>query len=457
MTGSVVRGPVRRLRAALERAPRRVVVLGAAAAVLVLLVAGAALWWVQRPYASDLDGVAGRSSVVSPGLAARTLARLRQAVVSGDRAAARDLAPADDPRAADLLEAVVDNARALDVVDLGLRYVDEVPAADGTPGAQWPAAVELTWRFAGFDTGASRVETVVAFAREGERVSVVGFGALPTTDQPFGSPGTGVAAGTRTPIWLTGPVEVRRGGQVLVLAADEVARGLDGYEDLAAFAVPAVARDAPGWDERLVVEVPRDVASLAAAIGAEEDSVAAAAAVTATSDGTDGGDAGGVHVYVNAAVFDTLGPRGAELVMNHEAVHVATRAPGSPAPTWLVEGYADYVALRDADVPERRAAAQVAQRVRDDGVPTSLPTPADFDLTGTHAGATYEAAWLACVVLADEAGPAALRRVYTAADRGVPLTTALARSTDLDVAGLTRLWQDRLREVSRRAAGEDAA
>ncbi|WP_299057775.1 hypothetical protein [uncultured Nocardioides sp.] len=449
MTGSVVRGP----RAWVARVPRR---LAVGVLVVVLVAVGAGAWWVQRPYASDLGDTAGRSAgTVSPGLAARALAQLRTALVDGDRGTARALAPSDDPAAADLLEAVVDNVEALRVDDLGLRYVDEVPAAEGTPAGRWPAAVELTWRFEGLDPGRSSVETVVGFARDADRVAVTGFGpaaGAATGEAPFGGSGASTSAGTRTPVWLSGPVEVRRGPGVLVLAASEVAGELDRYAALADAAVPAVAADVPDWDRRLVVEVPRDGAALAAAVGSDEGSVAAAAAITAAVDGSPGAEAGGVHVFVNPAVLDPLGARGAQLVMSHEAVHVATRAPGSPAPTWLVEGYADYVALQGAGIDEQRAAAQVAERVREDGAPATLPTPADFDLNGTHAGATYEAAWLACVLLAERAGPDGLRRVYERADAGEPLPSALAGATDLDVAALTRLWQERLRAVARRAS-----
>ena len=39
--------------------------------------------------------------------------------------------------------------------------------------------------------------------------------------------------------------------------------------------------------------------------------------------------------------------------MSHEATHVATDASTSAVPLWLLEGFADYVALRDVDLPRR--------------------------------------------------------------------------------------------------------
>ncbi|WP_296605383.1 hypothetical protein, partial [Nocardioides sp.] len=136
---------------------------------------------------------------VSPGLAAQTLTRFQKAVRAGDLEAARALAPADDPAAAELLAAVVRNAEALRVDDFTLRYVD----AEGALGVDgdWNAAVDATWRFAGFDRAPARAEIMVELREEGERVALTGFGG-----------------GDRvSPLWLSGPLQVRRTARTLVL------------------------------------------------------------------------------------------------------------------------------------------------------------------------------------------------------------------------------------------------
>ena len=56
---------------------------------------------------------------------------------------------------------------------------------------------------------------------------------------------------------------------------------------------------------------------------------------------------------MNPPVFEPLGPQGAQIVMSHEAAHVATDAAASSMPTWLLEGFADYVALAHVDLPVR--------------------------------------------------------------------------------------------------------
>jgi hypothetical protein len=45
-----------------------------------------------------------------------------------------------------------------------------------------------------------------------------------------------------------------------------------------------------------------------------------------------------VHVFVNPEVFDRLQPTGAQVVLSHEAVHVATDAARSDVAPWLLEG-----------------------------------------------------------------------------------------------------------------------
>src|SRR4051794_10008755 len=95
--------------------------------------------------------------------AQQTLEDLVRAVTSGSRADAVATAASGSR---DLLGSVYDNAAALHVGDLSLRYVDE-----GTPLDQhdqvelgpsaWRATVQLTYRIDGFDTAPARLETAV--------------------------------------------------------------------------------------------------------------------------------------------------------------------------------------------------------------------------------------------------------------------------------------------------------
>ncbi len=72
--------------------------------------------------------------------------------------------------------------------------------------------------------------------------------------------------------------------------------------------------------------------------------------------------------------------------------------------------------------------------MRRDGVPEALPGQAEFATGTTHLGATYESAWLACVLLADRGGERALVRFYDSVSSGTPLATALRQGFGLSEA-----------------------
>jgi hypothetical protein len=203
----------------------------------------------------------------------------------------------------------------------------------------------------------------------------------------------------------------------------------------------------PQWRTGLVVEVPPDAEALDAALDAEPGQYAGIAAVTSSADGSTAPDAP-IHVFLNPSVFDRLGDTGAQVVMSHEAVHVATRAPNSLMPQWLVEGFADYVALRRVDLPFSVTASQIIGQVRREGAPRALPGPAEFESTDRHLGAAYEAAWLACVVLADHGGEDALVDYYGAVDGGADERAALRERFGWTESQLVAAWRQRLRDLA---------
>jgi hypothetical protein len=404
-------------------APARRRWLAAASALLLAAVAGLA-FLVTR----DGDYVASPGGAVrpepEPAEAARALSTLQAAVEGRDADSAVTLA-GDSEAGADLLRTVLANAESLDVADFTLRYVDET-SSTSAEGA-WTAAVDMTWRFSGFDREPVREEVLVAFDGTGPGATVTGIGG----------------GDRRTPLWLTAPLEVQRNGDSLVLVAGSAADA-DRYAAQAAVAVPAVRAVLPAWPGGLVVEVPGSAEALDAMLAAEPGTYADIAAVSATVDGTLTPTSPS-HVFVNPDLYRDLGSVWEQVVMTHEATHIATEAPvTSGMPLWLLEGFADYVALRDTDLPMSKTAGQIIAQVRADGVPDALPGPAEFDATATHLGAAYEAAWLACVVVADLAGEEALVRVYDDVRRGQDIGSTLRSSVGVGEAGLTRRWRARL-------------
>ena len=171
--------------------------------------------------------------------------------------------------------------------------------------------VDLSWRFDGFDRSAARTEVLVSFAPDGDELGITAFG------DSAGSPRG------RTPLWLGGAVSVASTPEALVLVdgtsaqAAEVARRV-------ALGIDVVHRVLPDWQPRVVVEVPASAADLNRALGVPQGTYDNIAAVTATVDGSTRRNAP-VHVFVNPDVTAGLRRAGAQVVMSHELVHVATR------------------------------------------------------------------------------------------------------------------------------------
>jgi hypothetical protein len=411
---------------------RRPWVLTGALTALVVVVALVTYLLVRSdPYVAPTP--TGTAPEPDPTGAARALSGLQDAVGALDEDRAAALAPTDDPQAGQLLSAVVANARTLHVQGFTARYVDEVGAVD--PAGRWQAAVDLTWRFGGFDAEPVHEEVLVGFE---SHAGTVGLTSLGGGDR-------------RSPLWLSGPVEVRRTGNVLVLATTPAEADL--LAERAEAAVPTVRDVLPQWRGRLVVEVPGSEQALDAELAADPGSYSDIAAVTASVDGTITPDSE-LHIFVNPDVYDDLEPVGAQVVISHEATHLATGAPlTSGVPLWLLEGFADYVALHAVELPIGTTAGQIIQQVRTDGVPDRLPDQTDFDETSTHLGAAYESAWVACLVLADAGGRDALVGLYEAVSRGQGLDGPLRRLFGLTEAQLTARWQQRLRTLAGRSTG----
>lgn len=361
---------------------------------------------------------AERSDVADPAVAAATVAALQDDL--DDPTAAGELGT--DGPAADLLTVIARNVAAMRLTDVTLAYVTETGTTAGDDA--WDGLVAVTWRVAGFDRASARAEVPVSFADGGRTIAAIGADAK------------------RLPLWLTGPVVVRRVPGALVVVAGEATD----IELLARRTRRAVAATRPllGRGDGLVVEVPADSQQLHRALGADRGAYDAIAAVTAPVDGSTA-PRSPVHVFINRSVYDGLDPVAAQVVMTHEAVHAVTGAAlVRGAPLWLVEGFADYVALRDVALPVARTAAQVIRQVRRDGLPDALPADSDFDPGASHLGTLYEAAWQVAVTLAEHGGEDALVAFYRDVLDGTALDAALRRHFAWSEADLTAAWRSRL-------------
>ncbi len=379
--------------------------------------------------------------------AAELVNALQTRLRAGDRSAAIDLAAPGDAEARAELRTIFDNVRQLRLTELTLRYVDEDTGVGG--GDTFGADVQLSWRIAGFDSSASRMEVQLLLTQTPRGAAFVSArtaaGDRPGRgEDPVGAPVGQSADGT--PLWLLGDLGVERSPRALVMVARQQG-AVDRYAMLADRAVADVKRVLDGWGGKMVVEVPASQGDLEQVLGVAADSYRSIAAVTSTVDGSTR-PSSPVHILVNPSVFDRLSGDGAQIVMSHEATHVATRAATSSMPMWLLEGFADYVALDDIELPVSVTASQILAEVRKDGSPRRLPTASEFDPSNKSLGTSYEAAWLACRYIGAEYGERTLVAFYDAVDEGLPVRDGFRRYLATDRRGFTEAWQGYLTRLA---------
>ena len=328
---------------------------------------------------------------------------------------------------AGLVPAVVANARALQVRRVDFDYVDTDQAVLGAAvrsrwGADtWVGVARLEYRLPA-DPGPTQMEVAITFTRQDGRVRIAAVGGH----------------GHRSPLWLRAGASVLHTGRLWVVAEGHPSTRR--WRHLGETALRQVGLVLPRWKGALVIEVPRSKDELDAVLDAETDTYANIAAVTTTVDGSLA-PRSPIHVLINPAVFGTLERRGAQVVLTHESTHVATKGPLSSMPTWLLEGFADYVALAHAGVPTSIAARQILAQVRAKGVPTHLPTATDLAPTAGGLGARYEEAWTVCRYLAATYGEARLVRLYDLANRGTALGRAFPRALGVPKASAVAGWR----------------
>jgi len=278
----------------------------------------------------------------------------------------------------------------------------------------WVSRVAGRYSLAGYDTSSREFESYFTVVRRGSAWRLADDSDGGTQVQAWDLPGFTVVRSPTTLVMGTGP-----------------ASRLRPYLALGTLAVKRVDAvwTAP-WNSRLVLVVPGTAAQMAEQVGQDKGSVRQVAAVT---DGPFDarGRAGADRVVVNPAAFASLERRGQQVVVSHEATHVAIRATTTrPVPLWLSEGMADYVGYRDAGATRRQVAAALLARVRAGTGPKALPAAGDFDPSRTTIAPSYNAAWLAVNRIVDRYGRAALVRFYLAVATTPAGSTSAAQDPD---------------------------
>jgi hypothetical protein len=302
------------------------------------------------------------------------------------------------------------------------------------------AQVDLLYRIADFDNAPVRSAQYLTFVRRDGAWYV----AADTDGAVNGLQGA-------VQVWDLGPVNVLRAktGIVLGIAGDDE---LKGYQKDIETAVPDVAKVwGREWAGKAVLIVPRDQAQMARLLGAEPQKYARIAAVTTGERGASVDAAAADRVIVNPDAFRDLGAVERRVVMTHEITHVASRAyTRNWTPTWLSEGFADYVGYLESGQTIRTAAPELRRDVRDGRIPQSLPSDEQFETTHDALPQAYEMGWLACRMIAERWGQAKLvafyRAVGEAPAQGVQptqesrLASAFVSVLGVSPADFTRNW-----------------
>lgn len=383
------------------------------------------------------SSVATRSRATA---AQATLDAVSAALLAGDRPSYERQMSSQDPAFALMTARIFDNLTAMPLRSLDFRLRPLVRdltaqrrAVVGT--SAWVQQVAVTWQLVG-DSGPAQHLLWITFRIQGGSTGVAGASDGPTdrTSEPF---------------WLIERVDAQRVGRVTVVVADGSSKGVWARRGNAA--AGAVQRQlAAGlgadWSGDLVLEVPADRREFERVLGVRPGSYAQIAAV-AWPAGPDAAPAA-VRIVVNPDLASQLDESGLAVLLAHEVTHVATRSAASPAPMWLVEGFADYVAYasypRTADV----AAAVLLSKVRSQGTHLALPSDDRFSASDPELRLAYAQSWLACRFLAEEFSAERLSRFYGEVDSGSAVEVALRSIFGLSVAEFTARLRGYLQKVA---------
>ena len=256
--------------------------------------------------------------------------------------------------------------------------------------------------------------------------------------------------------WDFGPIEVLQTPHTLVLAHPAHARDMATFSALVEQAVGVVTSVwGTDWNRDVAVLIPDSSAEFAA-VSADGGNTTDIAAVSVADQVLPDGTVLGARIVLNPATLKELDAAGRRLVVQHELTHIAARAvTNDQMPTWVIEGFADYVGNLTSTLTVKQTAAELAAEVRRGVIPANLPTTADFAGGAPRLAQSYEEAWLACRLIAQRSSQPGLVRFYKAVSQnvssGLDPTTAVDRAlrsiADLDLTHFVALWRQDLKQL----------
>ena len=208
-------------------------------------------------------------------------------------------------------------------------------------------------------------------------------------------------------IWDGGPVRTLRSARTLIVhhpGQEQLAGRLLGAADRAYAQVGAAWTGR--WERKAVILVPRDQAEAERLVGARDLTRVAAVASSSVESGAAERVLGN-RIVVNTSNVTRYNELSLQILVTHEMTHVATRTLGPGVPLLLVEGFADWAALRPVGFSIGSTRPALNQRVdsgRFDGL-----LPADSEFRGRDAAVAYDEGSAFCLWVADTFGAGKLR------------------------------------------------
>jgi Peptidase of plants and bacteria len=216
--------------------------------------------------------------------------------------------------------------------------------------------------------------------------------------------------------------------------------------------VRAVGDIWPGsWSERVVLMLPDSPAEMKALVGPDFPIQSVVAVSIADRVDNASRTVTGQRVVLSPQGVRALSSTSLRVVLRHEITHLAARAETvDGSPTWLLEGFADYVGYRESGLSLAEGAPDLAEQVREEGPPTALPEDRAFRSSGEDLDRAYQQSWSLSKYVAERYGEDTLVELY---HKLATVGPASARETDdllREVLGVNRAklvggWRDYLR------------
>lgn len=410
-------------------------VLAAAVAVSVLVAPGSAgPGATEQPHGVTQPSLAPKTVPLDE--VAAVLKRRTAAVVAGDKKAFLADVDVMDPGFVAKQARLFDNLQKLPLAVVSWKQNGQhsyAPPASVVGEAYVPAVV-FSYRLKGFDRAPVPRPMALTFVRRGAAWFIAAddhVKSLPDQD--------------RLEPWDVGPIAVARTAHVVIVGAPQDAKKLHA---MAVQAEDAIKRVRRMWSKTglmsVVVYVPRDSASLTAYFpsSGNKDIVVSGLELPLPDriDRWFDSDVGAVKEAGNRVVVNTRsvkpGSRDVPVLLRHEITHVATsRWTHEGAPTWLIEGAAEYTAFRD-DPYARTFPTVIFSSAAQGHLLTALPTNAAFYKQTTG----YDRAYLLCYFIKVRYGESKLIALYrkTGAITKPAATVAQVRKDINEVLGVSQ-------------------